>query len=65
MNSRLGATQGGRAEPAVRVAVVAALLVDAVVHFRLASGVQLAAPGGIGGGTLFRLQAGAAVVAAL
>lgn len=55
-----------RAEPVVRVLVVAGLAVDAVVHLRLADAMQLAAPGGIGGGTLFRVQAvGAALVAAV
>lgn len=48
------------------LAVVAALAlaVDAVVHFDLASEYQGAFPDGIGGGTMFRVQAGAAVVAA-
>lgn len=54
-----------RLEPVLRWVVVAALGVDAVVHLRLASAIQLAAPGGIGGGWLFRLQAVAAVLAAL
>ncbi len=53
------------AELAVRLALVAMLAVDAVVHFRLAGAMDIAAPGGIGGGTLFRLQATAAVVAAV
>lgn len=52
-------------ERVVRVAVVLALGIDAVVHLRLADQMQLAAPGGIGGGRLFRIQAGLAVVAAL
>lgn len=46
----------------VRALVVLALAVDALIHFRLAENFQLAVPGGIGGGTLFRLQAGAAVL---
>lgn len=54
-----------RAEVAVRVVVVLALVIDAVVHLRLASNFQLAAPGGIGGGALFRAQAGLALVTAL
>jgi len=41
------------------------LLVDAVVHLHLASGYQEASPGGIGLGTLFRLEAVVAIVAAL
>lgn len=54
-----------RAELAVRIGVVLCLAVDAVIHLRLASAMQLAAPGGLGGGTLFRLQAAAALIAAL
>lgn len=54
-----------RTEPILRWVVVAALAVDAVVHLRLASSIQLAAPGGIGGGWLFRLQAAAAILVAL
>ncbi|MBA2695743.1 MAG: hypothetical protein ACR2FV_07035 [Ornithinimicrobium sp.] len=46
----------------VRLAVAAALTIDAVVHLRLASNYQLAAPGGIGGGNLFRVQAVAAIL---
>lgn len=53
------------AEVALRGAVVLALLIDAVVHLRLASSFQLAAPGGIGGGALFRVQAVLALVAGL
>lgn len=55
----------GAAEPVVRVLVVAALAVDVVVHVRLADAMQLAAPGGVGGGTLFYTQAAVAAVAAL
>lgn len=53
------------AEGLVRVLVVAGLAVDAYVHLDLADVAQLAAPGGIGGGTLFRLQAGVAALAAV
>lgn len=49
----------------MRVGVAAALGVDAYVHVALAGAMQIAAPGGIGGGTQFRLQATAAVVAAV
>lgn len=52
-------------ERVVRVLVALALVIDAVVHLRLASQMQLAAPGGIGGGWLFRIQAVLALVAAL
>ena len=63
------ATQPSRrrdpAELAVRLGLVAMLAVDAVVHYRLAGAMDVAAPGGVGGGTLFRLQATAAAVAAI
>ncbi|WP_312875764.1 hypothetical protein [Arthrobacter terrae] len=49
----------------LRILVVAALAVDAVVHIRLAPGYQLAAPDGIGEGNLFYLESAAAIVAAL
>lgn len=49
----------------LRLLVAAALVIDAVVHFDLASGYQLGAPGGIGEGNLFRLEAAAAILAAL
>lgn len=50
---------------ALRVLVAAALTVDAVVHLRLAANYQLAAPGGIGQGNLFRIEAVAAIAVAL
>lgn len=49
----------------VRGLVLAALTIDAVIHFRLAGNFQLAVPDGIGGGTLFRLHAAAAVLAGI
>lgn len=52
-------------ELTLRVLVVVALAVDCVVHVQLADAMQLAAPGGIGGGTLFRAQAIAAGLAAV
>lgn len=52
-------------ELTLRVAVAAALAVDCIVHLELADAIQLAAPGGIGGGALFRGQAIAAGVAAV
>ncbi|WP_338750646.1 hypothetical protein [Janibacter alittae] len=52
-------------ELALRVLVVAALTVDCVVHLDLADAIQVAAPGGVGGGTLFRTQAAAAGLAAV
>lgn len=53
----------GAADLVLRVAVSAALLVSAVVHLRLAGGYALAFPGGLGGGTMFRLEAVAALAA--
>lgn len=52
-------------ELAVRVLVTAGLAVQAIVHVHLASRYQLASPDGIGGGNLFRIEAGLAVLAAL
>lgn len=60
-----GRTHAGSRAGLLRLLVVAALGVDAVVHLRLAPAVQLAAPGGIGGGNLFQLQAAAAIVVGL
>ncbi|MFC8504191.1 hypothetical protein ACFUC1_17665 [Pedococcus sp. NPDC057267] len=45
--------------------MVLALGVDAFIHFRLAAGYQNAAPGGIGTGTVFRLEAVAASLVGL
>ena len=50
---------------AFRLLVAAALFVDAVVHVHLAANYQLAAPGGIGAGNIFRIQAAIAVLAAI
>ena len=47
------------------IAIAAGLGVDAVIHLQLAAQYQLAAPGGIGQGNLFRIQAIAAALAAL
>lgn len=49
---------------ALRLVVAAGLVADAVIHLRLAGEYQFAFPEGIGGGTLFRLQAGVALAAA-
>jgi hypothetical protein len=49
----------------LRLLVVAALVIDAVVHLQLAAGYQIAAPGGIGQGSLFRLEAAAALLVGL
>lgn len=60
--------RGLRGDPVnliIRLLVVAGLLVDAVVHLRLASNYQLAQPAGIGQGNLFRVAAVVAVLAAV
>lgn len=44
--------------------VALSLVVDAVVHLRLAGGYQQSAPGGIGAGNMFRIEAAVAVLAA-
>jgi hypothetical protein len=49
----------------VRVLVAVGLLVDAFVHLHLAAGYQEASPGGLGLGTLFRIQAVLAAAAAV
>lgn len=48
----------------LRVVITVALVVDAVVHLRLAGGYQQAAPTGIGAGNLFRIEAAAAIIVA-
>jgi hypothetical protein len=50
---------------ALRVVTAGALAVEAVIHLQLASNYQLAAPGGIGQGNLFRIEAVLALLAAL
>lgn len=49
----------------LRALTAAGLIVSAVIHLQLAPGFQLAAPTGIGGGDLFRIQAVVAILAAL
>jgi hypothetical protein len=53
------------ADLALRGVTAAGLLIDAVVHLQLAANYQLAAPGGIGQGNLFRVEAVLAVLALL
>ena len=48
-----------------RLVTVAGLAVDAVIHLQLAPVYQLAAPGGIGQGNLFRIEAVLALLAAV
>lgn len=54
-----------RRELVVRAVVVLGLAVDAFVHLRLAPVMDIAAPGGIGGGNLFRMQGAVAGLVAL
>lgn len=49
----------------LRIVIALGLTVDAVVHLRLAPEYQLAFPEGMGGGTLFRVEAVVAVIAAV
>ncbi|MDQ6642127.1 MAG: hypothetical protein M3Y66_06505 [Actinomycetota bacterium] len=48
----------------LRLLVAVGLVIDAVVHLRLAANYQLAQPSGIGQGNLFRVEAAAALLAA-
>lgn len=57
--------RGTRTELVVRAVVVLGLAVDAFVHLRMAPVMDVAAPGGIGGGNLFRVQGAAAGAVAL
>ncbi len=52
-------------EAVLRLATVAALVVDVVLHLRLAPGYQLGFPDGIGMGNMFRLAAAGAAVSAV
>ena len=58
-------TKRTRALWVLRVGVAAGLVASAVVHVQLAPGYQQAAPGGLGQGTLFLIQAGTAALAAV
>ncbi len=53
------------ADVALRGLTAAGLLIDAVLHLQLAANYQLAAPGGIGQGNLFRIEAALALLALL
>lgn len=50
---------------ALRVLIAAGLFTSAVIHLQLAPGYQQAAPGGIGQGNLFRIQAAVAILSGL
>lgn len=54
----------GPSRHAVRALTVIGLVVDAVIHLQLAPSYQLAAPGGVGEGTLFRVESVVALLAA-
>lgn len=60
----LGIRSSSSTQWLLRGLVAVALIVDAVVHLRLASDYQLAASSGIGAGNLFRIEAAAATLAA-
>lgn len=49
----------------LRILTAVMLVVDAVVHLQQASNYQLAAPGGIGEGNIFRIEAIVAIVVAV
>jgi hypothetical protein len=49
----------------LRGVIALSLVVDAVVHLRLAGGYQESAPGGIGAGNVFRIEAVVAMVVAV
>ncbi|GAB3665420.1 hypothetical protein GCM10027596_31560 [Nocardioides korecus] len=49
----------------LRVLIALGLMIDAVVHLRLAGGYQLAQPQGIGQGNLFRLESAVALLSAV
>lgn len=52
-------------ELVLRALVVAGLVVDAVVHLRLAGGYQQGQPGGLGEGNVFRIESVVALLVAL
>ncbi|AIY00190.1 hypothetical protein ART_0591 [Arthrobacter sp. PAMC 25486] len=52
-------------DAALRMLIAVALAIDAIVHLQLASYYQVAVPGGIGQGNLFRIEAVAAILAGL
>ena len=58
------ATRFDTAGWALRLLVAAGLVVDAVIHLRLAHGYELAQPAGIGQGNLFRIEAALALLTA-
>ena len=62
---RTGAARNRPLMVALRVLIAAGLVITAVIHWQLAPGYQQAAPGGVGQGTLFRIQAAASVIAAV
>lgn len=63
--SAVGRAAGTPLEWAVRGLVALGLGVDAWVHLTHAGAMQLAAPGGVGGGALFRVQGAVAALTAV
>lgn len=57
--------RGGTAELVTRALVVLGLAADALIHWMVAPSMDIAAPGGIGGGNLFRIQGTVAALVAL
>lgn len=64
-SARPALRQRSAAQWALTAVVAVALGIDAVVHLRLAGNYQLASPGGIGTGNLFRIAAVLAIGAAV
>lgn len=56
---------GATLERVVRAVVVLGLATDVAVHLRVAPVMDIAAPGGIGGGNLFRIQGAVAAAVAV
>lgn len=65
MKNRQPLGVGTRSLLVLRILVAVALAVGAVIHIQLAPGYQQAVPNGIGQGTMFLIQAGASVLAAV
>jgi hypothetical protein len=65
MNPETGRGRASALLFALRILIAAGLITSAVIHFQLAAGYQQAAPGGIGQGNLFRIQAVVAILSGL
>ena len=64
-HGRVGHDRSAPVLMGLRVLIALGLAIDAYVHFILAPNYELAYPDGMGGGTLFRIQAVAAIIAGL